>query len=78
MCYQYEAKYVLIHCAGIQDVGEQSQNWVAKHIFSNQILTKLTYFLYASTMYKHIFGLILVTQKILGVQLDYNNRFSII
>ena len=30
VCYQYEAKYVLIHCAGIQEVGEQSQNKVGK------------------------------------------------
>ena len=30
MCYQYEAKYVLIHCAGIQDIGEQSQKKVGK------------------------------------------------
>ena len=28
--YQYEAKYVLIHCAGIQEVGERSQNLVGK------------------------------------------------
>ena len=53
--------------------------WNAKMMsFSNLILTLFTYFLYASTMYKHIFGLILVTHEDLGVQLDHNNRFSII
>ena len=53
--------------------------WNAKMMsFSNLILTLFTYFLYASTMYKHIFGLILVTHDDLGVQLDHNNRFSII
>ena len=53
--------------------------WNAKMMsFSNLILTLFTYFLYASTMYKHIFGLILVTHTHLGVQLDHNNRFSII
>ena len=46
--------------------------------FSNLILTLFTYILYASTMYKHIFGLILVTHEDLGVQLDHNNQFSII
>ena len=45
---------------------------------SNPILTLFTYILYASTMYKHIFGLILVTHDDLGVQLDHNYQFSII
>ena len=53
--------------------------WNAKIMsFSNLILTMFTYFLYASTMYKHIFGLILVKHADLGVQMDHNNRFSII
>ena len=30
MCYQYEAKYVLKHCPGTQEVGEPSQNEVGK------------------------------------------------
>ena len=53
--------------------------WNAKMMsFSNLTLTLFTYFLFASTMYKHIFGLILVTHEDLGVQLDHNNQFSII
>ena len=38
MCYQYEAKYVLIDCAGIQEVGEQSQNYVGKLDLESQII----------------------------------------
>ena len=30
MCYQYDAKYVLIHCTGTQKIGEPSQNQVGK------------------------------------------------
>ena len=69
---------MIIFCVGIQGVGQLSQNLVGKYVFSNPILTLFTYILYASTMYKHIFGLILVTHEDLGVQLDHNNRFSII
>ena len=40
MCYQYEAKYVLKHCPGTQEVGEPSQDYVGKtHYFG--IPTKL-------------------------------------
>ena len=63
MCYQYKAKYVLIHCAGTQEIGEPSQNEVGKHKFSNLILTWLTYFLYAHTKNNHILGILLVTHK---------------
>ena len=53
--------------------------WNAKMMsFSNLTLTLFNYFLFASTMYKHIFGLILVTQEDLGVKLNHNYRFSII
>ena len=71
---------MIIICMGIQEVGQPSQNLVGKYVFSNPILTLFTYILYASTstMYKHIFGLILVTHEDLGVQLDHNNRFSIL
>ena len=69
---------MIIICVGIQEVGQLSQNLVGKYVFSNPILTLFTYILYASTMCKHIFGLILVTHEDLGVQLDHNNRFSII
>ena len=62
----------------IQEVGQLSQTLVGKYVFSNPILTWFTYILYASTMYKHIVGLILVTHEDLGVLLDHNNRFSII
>ena len=44
--------------------------------FSNLILTWFTHFLGARTMFKHIFGLIMVTQKLSGVQLNHDNGFQ--
>ena len=46
--------------------------------FSNLILAWFTYFLCAKTMFKHIFGLIPVTHKDSGVQLNQDNRFWVI
>ena len=69
---------MIIICVGIQEVGQLSQNLVGKYVFSNPILTLFTYILYASTMYKHIFGLILVTQNVSGIQLNHDNGFQVI
>ena len=46
--------------------------------FSNLILTWFTHFLGARTMFKHIFRLIMVTQKLSGVQLNHDNGFQVI
>ena len=46
--------------------------------FSNIILTWFTYFLCARTMFKHTFGLIPVTHKDSGVQLNQDNWFWVI
>ena len=69
---------MLIFCLCIQKVGQPSHNYVGKIQFSNLILTWFTYFLCASTMFKHIFGLIPVTHKDSGVQLNQDNRFWVI
>ena len=69
---------MIIICVGIQEVGQLSQNLVGKYVFSNLILTWFTHFLGARTMFKHIFGLIMVTPKVSGVQLNYDNRFLVI
>ena len=34
LCYQYDAKYVLKHCAGTQEVSELSQNYVGTSLKS--------------------------------------------
>ena len=62
MCYRYEAKCVLKHCPGTQEVGEPSQNYVGKtHYFG--IPTKLVLVGGSFSIVPLLLGALLVTHE---------------